>query len=67
MGKKKPVDVTAVGIKVAKMELDYHLLCLHEALEAGDEKGRVMNLASIAHVRDRLIKLGYYRIPATQS
>lgn len=58
------IDNTKQRIKMLKLELDYHLLCLHEALESGDISIQEVEKRRLEDIRTSLYELGYYRTKA---
>ena len=60
MAKGKQYDVAKEKIKVLKMEVDYHLLTLHDAISNGDTVVEQQERNTLTVLRGKLEDLGAF-------
>jgi hypothetical protein len=50
-------------VNTVKYYLDYHLMCLHDAITSGNEEVQAVQKEMLSTIREALIDLGYFPNP----
>lgn len=62
---KRKYDATDHAIAVLKLKLDYHLMCLHDAIQNGDITQQEIEKRKLEKIRTSLEHLDYF-VPVTR-